>query len=169
MNRKVIYSLGIFCILVSLWFGYTTYVSMEREINSLKLSIDNQQEEIYNVNSKLSKLKTDIDSLQKELDERSKPKWTPLTAELSFYTASSDECGSSNGVTASGKQVQEKRTIAMSSEYPFGTKVMIDGIEYEVQDRGGIIDSNKIDIYVPTKSEALRRGRYTTTVYVLGE
>lgn len=169
MNRKVIYGLCLVCVITGLWFGYTTYDSMNKEINCLKITIDKQQEEIYNVNSKLSKLKTDIDSLQVELEEKRKPKWKPLEAELSFYTASADECGSDSGITASGNQVQESRTIAMSSDFPFGTKVMIDGIEYEVQDRGGIIEDNKIDIYVPTKREALKRGRYTTTVYILEE
>ena len=50
----------------------------------------------------------------------------------------------------------------MSSHYPFGTKVMIDGIIYTVEDRGGSgieNDLHRIDIYVPDHNEALRLGR----------
>ncbi len=59
--------------------------------------------------------------------------------------------------------------VAMSSYYPFGTQIMINGAMYTVEDRGasGIEDDiYRVDIYVPDHQEALRLGRYTTTAYV---
>ena len=56
----------------------------------------------------------------------------------------------------------------MSSKYPFGTKVEIKGMgTYIVQDRGGAINGNRIDIYFDSHSEALNFGRRTVYLKVL--
>jgi 3D (Asp-Asp-Asp) domain-containing protein len=78
----------------------------------------------------------------------------------SAYTSAADECGKSDGITASGLMVQEKRTLACPPQYPFGTKLKIEGFgTYTCEDRGGVIKGNKFDIYVETKSEAFAFGR----------
>jgi 3D (Asp-Asp-Asp) domain-containing protein len=78
----------------------------------------------------------------------------------SAYTAAADECGKSDGITASGLKVQEKETIACPPQFPFGTKIQIDGMgTYMCQDRGGAIKANHIDIYMETKAEAFSFGR----------
>lgn len=91
-----------------------------------------------------------------------------LTANLSAYTAAADECGKSDGITASGKKVTAKRTLACPKSYAFGTKVYIEGMgEYTCEDRGGAIKGNKFDIYVETKSEAFAFGRRNMNVTVI--
>lgn len=56
-------------------------------------------------------------------------------------------CGKTDGITASKKKAQVGRTIAMSEKYPFGTRIYIAGLgEYVVEDRGGAIKGNKIDV-----------------------
>ena len=78
----------------------------------------------------------------------------------SAYTAAADECGKSDGITASGLKVKENRTLACPPMYPFGTKVKIDGVgTYVCEDRGGAIKGNHFDIYVETKKEAFAFGR----------
>lgn len=93
------------------------------------------------------------------------PEGSPVStfeADITYYCACTKCCGENAcGITASGKQI-ERGMIAMSSHYPFGTKVMIDGIIYTVEDRGGSgieNDLHRIDIYVPDHNEALRLGR----------
>ena len=59
--------------------------------------------------------------------------------------------------------------VAMSSYYPFGTQIMINGVMYTVEDRGGSgIEENihRVDIFVPDHQEALRLGTYDTTAYI---
>ena len=51
--------------------------------------------------------------------------------------------------------------------FPFGTKIVIDGHTYTVQDRGGAINGNRIDIYFDSHQAALNFGRQTKTVTVL--
>jgi 3D (Asp-Asp-Asp) domain-containing protein len=91
--------------------------------------------------------------------------WTALpkekfTVNASAYTAAADECGKSDGITASGLKVAQKRTLACPSSFPFGTKIAIEGMgEFRCEDRGGAIKGNKVDIYMETKQEAFAFGR----------
>lgn len=92
-----------------------------------------------------------------------------LTVDVTHYCACKKCCGSTaHGVTASGKQVATGM-VAMSSYYPFGTQIMINGTLYTVEDRGGSgieNDKSRVDIYVGDHNYALRLGRYKTTAYI---
>ena len=78
----------------------------------------------------------------------------------SAYTAAADECGKSDGVTASGLVVLEGETIACPPQFPLGTKLDIDGIGTRIcEDRGGAIKGNHVDIYVEHKKDAFQFGR----------
>lgn len=92
----------------------------------------------------------------------------PFIINASAYTAAADECGKSDGITASGLKVAEKRTLACPPAFPFGTKIAIDGMgEYRCEDRGGAIKINKVDIYMETKAEAFAFGRRNLTARVI--
>ncbi len=96
-----------------------------------------------------------------------------IEVDVTHYCACEKCCGSNaDGITASGKQAA-RGMVAMSSYYPFGTQIMINGTLYTVEDRGGSgieNDIHRVDIFVPDHNEALRLGRYTTTatIYRLG-
>lgn len=96
-----------------------------------------------------------------------------LEVDVTHYCACAKCCGSTaNGITASGK-IASRGMVAMSSHYPFGTQIMINGTMYTVEDRGGSgieNDIHRVDIYVPDHNEALRLGRFrtTATIYRLG-
>lgn len=96
-----------------------------------------------------------------------------LEVDVTHYCACSICCGSNaDGITASGKPVA-RGMVAMSSHYPFGTQIMINGTMYTVEDRGGSgieNDIHRVDIFVPDHNEALRLGRFTTTatIYRIG-
>lgn len=84
------------------------------------------------------------------------------------YCPCSKCCGKSTGITASGAKAQAGVTVAMPSSYAFGTKVEIKGMgTYTVQDRGGAINGNKIDIFFNTHQEALNFGRRTVYLKVI--
>lgn len=83
-----------------------------------------------------------------------------FTINASAYTAAADECGKSDGITASGLKVEKNRTLACPPSFPFGAKIAIEGMgEYRCEDRGGAIKGNKVDIYMETKKEAFSFGR----------
>ena len=74
------------------------------------------------------------------------------------YCACAKCCGKTNGITASGTKATAGRTIAASGQFTFGTKLLINGTTYIVEDRGGAIKGNKIDVYFNTHAEALQWG-----------
>lgn len=77
---------------------------------------------------------------------------------ITAYCPCSKCCGKSNGITASGTKAKAGRTVAASSKFAMGTKLNINGHIYTVEDRGGAINGNKIDIFVNTHAEALAWG-----------
>lgn len=83
--------------------------------------------------------------------------------------------GSNSGnITASGTKPTANRTVAASSSYAFGTKLYIPELKnsgnggiFQVEDRGGAIQGNRIDVYFNSHSEALKFGKKTMTAYVI--
>lgn len=76
------------------------------------------------------------------------------------------------GITASGSRVRRGIVAADPRVIPLGTRIQINGGGYSgiytVTDTGGVIKGNILDIWVPSCSEAVRFGRRSITVSVLG-
>ena len=77
---------------------------------------------------------------------------------ITAYCPCSKCCGKATGRTASGTTATPGRTVAASSQFAFGTKLNIGGHVYTVEDRGGAINGNKIDIFVSSHAQALQWG-----------
>ena len=86
---------------------------------------------------------------------------------ITAYCACAKCCGKTNGITACGTKAKAGRTIAAPRNFKFGTKLSINGKTYVVEDRGGAIKGNRIDLYVNSHSEALRWGVKYLPVKVL--
>ena len=91
----------------------------------------------------------------------------------SAYCSCAQCCGKTNGITASGSKASAWYTIAAGSGYKLGTVIYIpafankpNGGWFVVQDRGGAISNNKIDVYMASHGEALQFGRKTVECYV---
>ena len=83
---------------------------------------------------------------------------------ITFYCRCSTCCGKDDGITASGASATSGWTVANGS-LQFGTKVIIDGHTYCVEDRG--VSANQFDIFVDSHDEALARGLYYSDVYIV--
>ena len=87
----------------------------------------------------------------------------PATWEITAYCPCEKCCGRfADGITASGVNVKDfyGLLIAAPPEYPFGTIMDVPGYGIAtVQDRGGAIKGNKLDVFFPTHQEALEWGR----------
>lgn len=66
--------------------------------------------------------------------------------------------GHSSGYTSSGTKATAGRTVAASAQFSYGTKLLINGKEYVVEDRGGAVKGDKIDIYMNSHADALAWG-----------
>lgn len=80
------------------------------------------------------------------------------TYKITAYCSCAKCCGKTTGRTASGTQATAGRTVAAPAKFAFGTKLNIGGHIYTVEDRGGAIQGNRIDIYVSSHSAALQWG-----------
>ena len=85
---------------------------------------------------------------------------------LTAYCSCEDCCGSWGGTTtASGTTPTVGRTIACNS-LPFGTKLLINGNVYTVEDTGGMA-GDVIDIYMDNHQSALNFGIRNAEVYLV--
>ncbi|QUG39893.1 DUF348 domain-containing protein [Psychrobacillus sp. INOP01] len=92
-----------------------------------------------------------------------------------FYataTAYTAYCNGCSGITATGVNLKSNpnlKVIAVDpSVIPLGSKVWVEGYGYAVAgDTGGAIKGNKIDLFMPSKSQAYDFGRKKVLVKVL--
>lgn len=84
-----------------------------------------------------------------------------MTMRVTAYTAGYESTGKrpgdyGYGITASGAYVQAGRTVAAGPGVPFGSRVVIPslGIDAIVEDRGGAIKDNCIDVYMESEAAA---------------
>ena len=80
------------------------------------------------------------------------------TYKITAYCSCAKCCGKATGRTASGTHATAGRTVAAPGNFAFGTKLNIGGKIYVVEDRGGAIQGNRIDIYVNSHEAALQWG-----------
>lgn len=108
--------------------------------------------------------------------EPKEPEW--IEYEATAYCSCEKCCGSwalnrPDGIayTASGAVAEQGVTIAADWDVlPPGTIVYIDGLgERVVQDRGGAIKGNAVDIYFEDHDEALVFGRQAVRLYIIEE
>lgn len=79
-------------------------------------------------------------------------------------------CGWSTGITCSGTQATPRHTIGANlNQFPIGTVIVINGIEYVVEDTGSGIRTDHVDIFYETHEEALKHGVQYVDAYVKGE
>lgn len=155
------------------------------ELKEKQNSIDNLNKEKNELNNKVEELNKQIEQLkiskqEQKITSRSEPitrevsanvsnsnsKW--IWANISGYCSCVKCCGKNNGITASGSKASANHTIAAPSNYSFGTKIEIEGMGiFTVEDRGGAIKGNKIDVYFNSHNEALAFGRKQLQIRVI--
>lgn len=100
---------------------------------------------------------------------------TPITTTLntSAYCSCEICCGKTDGKTASGKMATAWHTVAAGKDYPIGTIIYIpalvdkpNGGWFVVEDRGGAISNEKLDVFFNTHQEAIQFGRKSLEAYI---
>lgn len=156
-------------------------VSTQEKMKTLQSKIDdlldnNTQNEKSN-NSQSSNTSNNKSSAATQNDSSSKTVPAPTTSNkehlgdftITYYCTENYPhiCGTGDGQTASGAKATPGVTVAAdTSILPMGTKIYIEGIgERVVQDVGGAVKGNHIDVCVNTHSEAMRKGKHSAKVY----
>lgn len=80
-----------------------------------------------------------------------------------------DEDGKPIVYTASMAVAKQGVTVAADTDVlPFGTVILIDGHEYTVQDRGGGVKGNHIDVFFDSHEEARQFGLQFKEIFLKG-
>lgn len=91
--------------------------------------------------------------------------------EVTAYCRCKSCCGEcSDGITASGHRLrQSDKVIAAPKAFRFGSKIYVPGYGLaSVEDRGGAIKGNRLDVYFSSHQEALQWGRQKLTITIFG-
>lgn len=131
---------------------YKVKYQNEEEIEKIKLSETVIKEPVEK-----------IVQVQRNITSRSGSTVTTATGttkifKVTAYCSCAKCCGKTTGMTASGTKATAGHTVAASGQFAFGTKLIINGQEYTVEDRGGAIQGNRIDIYMNSHAEAVAWG-----------
>lgn len=164
--KKTIFAALLLLLFFSVYLEHAVSTEETRPASATPTSVALPSEEIDTVES----MTPSPEPVKEE------PDWVEY--EATAYCACEKCCGAwaenrPNGIvyTASGAVAQEGVTIAADWDIlPPGTVVYIDGMgERVVQDRGGAIKGNAVDIYFEDHDEALVFGRQTVRLYVVTE
>lgn len=133
------------------------------------VSIKTEEKENTVLIEKNRKVKKTTAKSAKKNKKANKTKYKKIgTFKITGYCGYSSCCGKTTGITASGTKATAGRTIAAdTSKLPFGTKVVINGHTYTVEDRGGAIRGNRIDVFFSSHAKALEWGVRYCDVYTV--
>lgn len=160
--------------------GYVSadYISIEKlymlavSAKELKLREEVKKEDVdIHVSNSTVNQTSNANVAQQSVANKVKPKRATKSGEcIGTFTITAycgcHKCSKGHTRTASGTIPTEGRTIAAdTSILPFGTKVVIGGVVYTVEDCGSKVNGNHIDIFFSTHAKALAFGRKILKVY----
>lgn len=162
---KIVVEVIVFSIALFITIG------LADQKKELEKTIDEQQQILYDKEKEIDDMRVEVQRLNDLLYLEQQEKETEHTVENNGVTTDTrtfeiTHYTHTGNNTASGVYPVAGRTVACNS-LPIGTVVEINGHNYIVEDRVGL-SGNIIDIFVDSESEAIQKGRYTTTVYVKG-
>ena len=95
-------------------------------------------------------------------------------ASLGMFTTTGycncSKCSGGHNLTYSGTVPTANHTVSADlNKFPIGTKLMINGVIYTVEDKGSGVHGNLVDIYFDSHEQALAHGLRTAEVFAVVE
>lgn len=143
--------------------------SLKKENESLKKQISANEEKISTEAAPKKEVATssqDVPDSNKE--SFSGNEWQTMSVNASAYTmVENGDVMGGTGLTSTGTIPTVGRTIAVDpSVIPYGSLIKFNGITYTAEDTGGVIDGNKVDIFMNTLAECEAFGRQNIEILV---
>lgn len=114
-----------------------------------------------------------VDMSNKYVEEVKGTDPTVKVFNVSGYCTCIECCEKTDAITASGKVAQQWHTVAAGTNYKFGTKIYIPELSntpsggwFVVEDRGGAITNERLDICFIDHQTALEFGRHSLECYI---
>ena len=78
------------------------------------------------------------------------------------------KCSGGHNLTYSGTVPTANHTLSADlNKFPIGTKLMIDGVIYTVEDKGSGVHGDLVDIYFDSHEQALAHGMRTAEIFTV--
>ena len=143
---------------------YNITVSTLKSINNLKSDLIKPNQKI-----KLKKATTTAAAKKKTPSRSNTTVVKEFMVSTTAYTAN---CRGCSGITATGINLKKNPHLKVISVDPrvikLGTKVYVEGYGYAIAgDTGSAIKGNKIDLFMPNQTSALKWGRKTVKIKIL--
>lgn len=152
------------------WTLAQSLTTMEEELKQREKQVEKLRKDNLMLVEQVKDLKNDIAT---KLSHNSYIQVKQLDMKASAYTQSAKE-GTADGITATGKHVQDRKTVAVDPrQIPLGSILYIEsdsphvGGFYEAQDTGGAIKGNRLDIFISSYDKAMQFGKQNVKVTVL--
>ena len=165
--QRIIVMLSLFaCMTAYIVFLLIQVSAQERIIKTLQADAIGYEIRITNLVQEVERMKNVVDVME---SDKAISRGTERTVKMLITAYCDCEicCGKTDGITASGAKAVEGITLAADKRYPFGTQMYIDGFGWRtVQDRGGAIQGNHVDLYFDSHGDALEFGTKQMDVIV---
>lgn len=152
MKRSIKYSIarlvivGVLCMAIGFGVGW---ISKETEVVEVNIT-----RPIIRVNQPIEEPEPTVN-------------YTEMQVVATAYCPCVKCCGKSDGITATGVNAKENRTVAADPNIlPYGTEILCGMGEFVVEDCGGAIKGNRVDFFFDTHEEALKFGIQEFTIWV---
>lgn len=168
-RNELIRALKVMIVLSSILFGLVVILASMNTDNNVKIRQLTEQIRILEQSPEQAPEQIPEPSTEQETEQG--PEETTEQADMEYVgefkcTAYCTEkyehiCGTGCGITASGQPVQAGITVAVgdTDRFPYGTVLYIEGVGTRVvQDTGGGLADNQIDLALSTHEEALNWG-----------
>jgi len=159
----------LIALLASLTMHLVYGIEGANQMDKLQYKIDHQEAIIQDKEEQ-------IEVMDMLLDQRVEtvPKPKEIYAgefTITYYCGCRECCDKSDGITASGTLAIEGQTVAADWDLlEPGTEIFIDGVGFRtVEDRGGAIKGNRLDVFIDSHSAALAAGVGQAKVYILND
>jgi len=166
IERTIFLVCLIICLVALIMTGLEAK-AMQTEIAELQYKNSRQAAQLQDKQEQIEVLKVIL-----ERQEEPKQEPTEIYAgefEITYYCPCVKCCGKTDGITASGTLAIEGQTVSADWDlFPPGTQIYIDGIGYRVvEDKGGAIKGNRLDVYMDSHEAALEAGRHMADVWIV--
>lgn len=159
----------IICLLVLVISGLDAE-AMQTEIEELQYQNSRQAAQLQDKDYQIEILEIILKNQEQDASEpmATEPEYLGAFT-VTHYCPCEICCGKTDGITFTGTQATEGRTVAVDPDViPLGSTVVIDGQEYIAEDIGGAIKGNRIDKYMNSHQEALNAGVVQAEVWIGG-
>jgi len=168
--ERLIFIVCLIACLLTIIISGLQAKAMQAEIEELQYQNSRQAAQLLDRQAEIEMLEAVIKNREQDASKiMDEPEYIG-TFTVTHYCPCEICCGKTDGITFTGTQATEGRTVAVDPDViPLGSTVVIEGQEYIAEDIGGAIKGNRIDKFMLDHNSALRAGIVQADIWIVKE